>query len=128
MAARPQTQDGMIKVVFSDIPSGMAVAATVTTSLRYQDFLSDLCTLSGEIVHQIEGLPHPRTQGQGLTLSDGPWWFRFVRRYGAEDQPRLVKEKWQCLGKPFDYDLLVAEAASRMGEQEGWVEVNHVWP
>ena len=126
MAPASTSHGDNIKITFSDIPSAIVLEDELTPSTRFQDLLTKLYTISGQVVHQLEGLPQTRARGQGLTLIDGPWWYRLVKPDYTNASTRLIKGAWKRLQNRDNYDTLLIETNLQNGKEDGWVEVKHV--
>jgi hypothetical protein len=122
-----------VQVTFMDSPAAIAVSYTFTpVTTSYPTFLSLLNALSGSVAHKLENLPHQYVQGQGFTLSDGGWWYRFVKSAsdgvsevgvdGASDEKGL----WTLLDCLYGYEKMVGELCLGVKWNGADVEVQHV--
>jgi hypothetical protein len=122
-----------VRVTFIDFPAAIRVSETFTPmSTSYPTFLSLLNALSGSVAHDLRNLPHQYVHGQGFTLSDGGWWYRFVRpvndnvREVGSDQSMLDKGSWTLLDCLYGYEKLVSELCLGVKWSGACVEVQHV--
>lgn len=118
-----------LKVIFIDISAGIAEEESFTPETHYPEFLGLLCRLSGRVADSIPRLPEPRAFGQGLTLSDGPWWYRLAKRVASDDASGndiVQKGPWILLESLYAYDHLIGQMTLGTGTQGGWIEVQHV--
>jgi hypothetical protein len=122
-----------VQVTFIDSPAAIAVShafTPVTTS--YPTFLSLLNALSGSVAHKLENLPHQYVQGQGFTLSDGGWWYRFAKSVSGGvskvDVGSASDEKgpWTLLDCLYGYEKMVSELCLGVKWNGADVEVQHV--
>lgn len=122
-----------VQVTFIDYSAAIAVSHTFTpVTTSYPTFLSLLSALSGSVAHRLENLPHQYVQGQGFTLSDGGWWYRFVKCVndgvseagigGASDE----KGPWTLLNCLYGYEKMVGELCLGVKWNGADVEVQHV--
>jgi hypothetical protein len=122
-----------VQVTFIDCSAAIAVSHTFTpVTMSYPTFLSLLNALSGSVAHKLENLPHQYVQGQGFTLSDGGWWYRFVKSVydgvsevcvgGGSDE----KGPWTLLNCLYGYEKMVGELCLGVKWNGANVEVQHV--
>lgn len=122
-----------VQVTFIDFSAAIAVSHTFTpVTTSYPTFLSLLNALSGSVAHKLENLPHQYVQGQGFTLSDGGWWYRFAKSVsdgvsevgvdGASDE----KGPWTLLDCLYGYEKMVGELCLGVKWNGADVEVQHV--
>jgi hypothetical protein len=122
-----------VQVTFMDFPAAIGVSETFAPmSTSYPTFLSLLNALSGSVAHKLDNLPHQYVQGQGFTLSDGGWWYRFVKPVNdsvgevGSDQSMLDKGSWTLLDCLYGYEKLVGELCLGVKWSGACVEVQHV--
>ena len=129
--AEPRSES--VQVTFIDVPAAIGVSETfIPLTTSYPTFLSLLNALSGSIAHKLDNLSQRYVQGQGFTLSDGGWWYRFVKPIdgavcGADAaESTLEKGPWTLLDCLLGYEKLVSELC--LGAKWGGanVEVQHV--
>lgn len=122
-----------VQVTFVDFPAAIGVSETFTPlTTSYSTFLSLLNALSGSIAHKLDNLSQQYVQGQGFALSDGGWWYRFVKPInnavseagGAECT--LEKGPWTLLDCLLGYEKLVSEVCLGVKWGGACVEVQHV--
>lgn len=125
---------GPIKLIFLDIPAGVAVDETIELTESFHDLMSLLSRMSGSVCKQIKGLePQYQLSENGFNLSDGCWWYRIVKVTSTQAQeadstiPLQTKGNWCRLATLFAYDYMRgSELASSLPLNEGWIEVQHV--
>jgi hypothetical protein len=124
-----------IKIIFIDIPAGVAVDSIFELTTTYYDFTSLLSQMSGSVFNQIKGIPQDKLSGKGFIMSNGCWWYRIVKLSSSEDQEadsslsQPVKGPWCRLTNLTSYNhLRENELASGMSPSEGWIEAQHVSP
>jgi hypothetical protein len=130
--AEPRSES--IQVTFTDFPAAVGVSETFTPlTTSYPTFLSLLSALSGSIAHKLDNLSHPYVQGQGFTLSDGGWWYRFVKppvnnavSEAGIAESTLEKGPWTLLDCLLGYEKLVGEVCLGAKWGGAWLEVQHV--
>jgi hypothetical protein len=123
-----------IKLIFLDIPAGVAVDETIDLTMPFHDFMALLSRMSGSVYTQIKGLvDRYELKESGLNLAEGGWWYRVVKVTSTEDQeadqnlPQHTKGEWRRLATLFAYDQMREhELAAGLPLDEGWVEVQHV--
>ena len=120
-------------MTFIDVPAAIGVSETFTPlTTSYPTFLSLLNALSGSIAHKLDNLSQRYVQGQGFTLSDGGWWYRFVKPSdgtvcGADAaESTLEKGPWTLLDCHLGYEKLVSEVCLGARWSGANVEVQHV--
>lgn len=122
-----------VRVTFIDRSAAIAVSHTFTpVTTSYPTFLSLLSALSGSVAHRLENLPQQYVQGQGFTLSDGGWWYRFVK-YANDgvsevgvDSASDEKGPWTLLDCLYGYEKMVGELCLGVKWNGADVEVQHV--
>lgn len=131
MAPPVAPREGLLQVSFVDFPRSIAQSAPFTRTTKYLDFLQILTVLSGNVVHKLENLPYQYVQGQGFSLIDGGWWFRYVKPLteniiGA--MPELSKGPWTFFDNVFSYEKMIGELSLGLEWEGAWVEFQHVCP
>jgi hypothetical protein len=133
MAPPSEPSKDPVRVTFMDFSAAIAVSQTFTpATTNYPTFLSLLNALSGSVAHKLENLPGQYVQGQGFTLSDGGWWYRFVKSAadgvgevgvgGTSDE----KGPWTLLDCLYGYEKMVSELCLGVRWNGANVEFQHV--
>lgn len=135
MASIPNANVSPVKIIFTDIPAGVAVDSTFELNASFHDFTSLLSQLSGSVFDQIKGLHRHRLSAKGFILRDGCWWYRIVKISSSEGEEadlsltQPTKGEWKKLTTLVSYKYMCEnELASGLASNEGWIEVQHVSP
>ncbi len=121
-----------IQVTFVDFPASVAVSHLIDRSVSYPSFLSLLRFLSGSVVNKLKSIPEHCIQGQGLTLSDGGWWYRFVKNVTVSNagiqasEVNLEKGPWTLMDCSNSYDNMISQICLGVKWRGAWVEFQHV--
>lgn len=140
MATSSTPKMGPIKLIFLDIPAGVAIDEIIELTTPFHDFLAVLSRMSASVQEQIQGLGRRyEAKESGLNLSDGCWWYRIVKitssvkiasinAQGAEKTlSQHTKGDWCRLATLFAYDhMREIELVGGLPMDQGWVEVHHV--
>ena len=120
-------------MTFIDFPAAIGVSESFTPlETNYPALLSLLNALSASVSHKLENLPYQYVQGQGFTLSDGGWWYRFVRPVDAGTdkigggEAVFEYSPWTLLDCLFGYEKMAAELTLGVKWSGANVEVLHV--
>ena len=122
-----------VQVTFVDFAAAVEVSETFTPlTTDYPAFLSLLNALSGSVAHNLENLPYQHVQRQGFTLSDGCWWYRFVKptKAGVDqvggDEVFLDHGPWVLLDCLYGYEKMIGELCLGLKWNGASVEIQHV--
>jgi hypothetical protein len=133
MGPPTEPREDPVHVAFIDFSAAIAVSHTFTpVTTSYPTFLSLLNALSGSVAHKLENLPHQYVQGQGFTLSDGGWWYRFAKSVSdgvgevGVDSTSDEKGPWTLLDCLYGYEKMVGELCLGVKWNGADVEVQHV--
>jgi hypothetical protein len=129
MATSSPPNKGATKLIFLDIPAGVAIEETIELTKPCYDFLALLSQMTGSTCKLIKRLDCGyEVKESGLNLSDGCWWYRIVK-IGTTNEglPQHTKGDWYRLATLFAYDQMREKVlAAGLSLEEGWVEIQHV--
>ena len=121
-----------IKIVFIDIPGGVAVTERLELDTTFHDFTALLFRVSGSERDQIKDLGGYELEQKGFNLSDGAWLYRIVK-LTSTDHPeanssltQAVKGEWLRVANLYAYNKMRSEIAADLTTGGGWVEIEHV--
>lgn len=129
MAASSPPNNGATKLIFLDIPAGVAIEETIELTKPCYDILGLLSRMSGSTGNLIKGLDHcSEVKESGLNLSDGCWWYRIVKiKVTSEGMPQHTKGDWCRFATLLAYEQMREKVlAAGLSLDEGWVEIQHV--
>jgi len=132
MSPPEQPYLGSIQITFVDHPGSIKVSDTITSGTSYPEFLSDITSLSAEVVHKISGLGRQYASQQGFTLADGGWWFRFVlpQSLGTTNDDvgpcKIEEEPWKLLDCVSAYENMIADVTLSVKWKAAEIQIQHV--